>query len=268
MNAPDSKIEEHKKMPILAHVIELKNRVTFALFFFLLAITICFFQADRILDFLLIPLRHAGLAADFHLIFTSLPEVFLSHITLALAAGFILAFPIIAAQVWIFIAPGLYKHERNALLPYFIGAPILFLCGASLCYLAAMPIAWKFFLSYQSHALGEIPIVAQTRVSDYVNLSLQFIIIFGLIFQTPLVLLLLARLGAITPEYLEKNRRYAVLLALIIAAFVTPTPDIFGQLLIAVPLYLLYEISILLIRWQGKPPRKTDARPEIYPTES
>jgi len=253
-------IEEHQKMPILTHVVELKNRVMVSLFFYLLAATICFFLADQILDFLLGPLRRAGLRHDFHLIFTSLPEVFLAHITLALAAGFIAAFPIIASQVWIFIAPGLYRHERHALLPYFIGAPLLFLCGASLCYWAAMPLAWKFFLSYQSSTVAEIPIVAQTRVADYVSLSLHFIIIFGLIFQTPLVFLLLGRLGVVSHEFLGKNRRYAVLLALIIAAFVTPTPDIFGQLLIAGPLYLLYEISILLIRWQGK-----NARPEIHP---
>ncbi len=263
MGELENKIEDYKKMPIMAHVMELKNRVMFALFFYLLAATVCFFFADRILDFLLLPLHRAGLSPDFHLIFTSLPEVFLAHITLALAAGFILAFPIIASQIWIFIAPGLYKHERLALLPYFIGAPLLFLCGASLCYFAAMPIAWKFFLSYQSTAVGEIPIVAQTRVADYVGLSLHFIIIFGLIFQTPLVFMLLGRLGVVTAEFLGKNRRYAVLLALIIAAFVTPTPDIFGQLLIAVPLYLLYEISILLVRWQG-----TNARSEIHPTES
>lgn len=249
--------EEHKKMPILAHVVELKNRVMFGLFFYTLAATGAFFCADKILDFLLGPLRRAGLPPDFHLIFTSLPEVFFAHITLALAAGFIIAFPIIAAQVWIFIAPGLYKNERSALLPYFIGAPVLFLCGAGLCYFAAMPIAWKFFLSYQSAAVGEIPIVAQTRVADYVHLSLQFIIIFGLVFQTPLVFLLLGRLGVVTAAFLRKNRRYAVLAALIMAAFVTPTPDVFGQLLIAGPLYILYEISIILIRWQEK-----NARPE------
>ena len=186
----------------------------------------------------------------------------MAHITLALAAGFVIAFPIIESQIWIFVAPGLYKHERRALLPYFIGGPVLFLLGAALCYFAAMPLAFRFFLSFQSEAPGQIAIVAQTRVEDYVRLSLQFVIIFGLIFQTPLVLLLLARLGVVTPEFLAQKRRYAVLLALIIAAFVTPTPDIFGQLLIAVPLYLLYEFSILFIRMQNH------ARPETNSPES
>lgn len=248
------------KQPLMAHIMELKNRVIVALFAYAIAATISFFYADDILNFLLVPLKHAGLRPDFRLIFTSLPEVFMAHITLALAAGFIFAFPIIESQIWIFIAPGLYKHERRALLPYFIGGPLLFLCGAALCYYGAMPAAFQFFMSYETPSAA-IPVLAETRVADYVALALQFIIAFGLVFQTPLGLLLLARLGLITPEYLAKNRRYAVIIVLIVAAFVTPTPDIFGQLLIAVPLYLLYEISILLIRWQGK----THARPETNP---
>jgi sec-independent protein translocase protein TatC len=184
--------QELVKQPIIHHVIELKNRVMVGLGAYLIATCISFFYADQILEFLLMPLRAAGLDANFHLIFTALPEVFMAHITLALAAGFVFAFPIIESQIWIFVAPGLYQKERRALLPYFLGGPVLFLLGAALCYFAAMPIAFKFFLSYQSTAPGQIPIVAQTRVQDYVHLTLQFIIIFGLIFQTPLIFLLLA----------------------------------------------------------------------------
>ncbi len=242
--------EELRRQHFFDHVHELKKRVIYSAIAFVIAAIISFFFAQDILSFLLAPLQAAGLRSDFRMIFTSLPEVFMSHITLALAAGFIFSFPIIASQLWIFMAPALYKQERRSLLPYFIGAPLLFTLGAALCYYAAMPAAWQFFISYETPG-SEIPVLAETRIADYISLSLQFIIAFGLVFQTPLVLLLLARIGVINAPMLSKFRRYAMIAILVISAVITPTPDIFGQILIAVPLWLLYEISIVLIRTQN-----------------
>lgn len=251
--------EELRRQHFFDHLDELKKRVIYSLIAFVIAATVCFFFAQEILDFLMAPLKSAALRSDFRMIFTSLPEVFMTHITLALASGFIFSFPFIASQLWIFMAPALYKHERQSLLPYFVGAPILFTLGAALCYYAAMPAAWQFFMSYETPG-GDIPVLAETRIADYVSLSLQFIIAFGLTFQTPLVLLLLARIGVVNAGMLAGFRRYAIVIILIIAAIITPTPDIFGQILIAVPLWLLYEISIILIRTQ-----KNHARSEIHP---
>lgn len=249
--------ENLQRQHFFDHIMELKKRVVYSAIAFVIAAIISFFYAEEILEFLLAPLRAAGLRPDFRMIFTSLPEVFMAHITLALSAGFIFAFPVIASQLWIFIAPGLYKHERRTMLPYFIGAPLLFTLGAALCYYAAMPAAWQFFISYETPG-STIPVVAETRIADYIALSLQFIIAFGLVFQTPLVLLLLARIGVINAKMLSGFRRYAIIVILVIAAVITPTPDIFGQILIAVPLWLLYEISILLIRTQNHARHQTN----------
>lgn len=249
--------EELNKQHFFDHIIELKKRVIYSAIAFVIAAGVSFCFAQQIMDFLMAPLQAAGLRSNFRMIFTSLPEVFMTHITLALAAGFVFAFPVIAAQLWIFIAPGLYKHERRSMLPYFIGAPLLFTLGAALCYYAAMPAAWEFFISYERPG-GDIPVLAETRIADYISLSLQFIIAFGLTFQTPLVLLLLARVGIITAAMLSKFRRYAIIAILVIAAVITPTPDLFGQILIAVPLWLLYEISIVLIRAQNHARHQTN----------
>ncbi len=245
------------KQHFFGHIMELKTRVIYALIAFAIAAAVSFICATEILEFLLAPLKAAGLRPDFRMIFTSLPEVFMAHITLALSAGFIFAFPVIAAQLWIFIAPGMYRHERRAMLPYFIGAPLLFALGAALCYYAAMPAAWQFFMSYETPG-SSIPVLAEARIADYVSLALQFIIAFGLVFQTPLVLLLLARVGIVNAAMLSQYRRYAVIAILVIAAVITPTPDLFGQILIALPLWLLYEISIILIRTQKNARPETD----------
>ncbi len=238
--------------PIVAHLHELKRRLIYAVLAFAITGTASFFMAGDILQLLLQPLKQANPRPGFHLIFTQLPEAFMAHLEIAVFAGFVLAFPIIAAQVWIFIAPGLYKREKATLVPYFFGAPLLFCCGAALAYFLVMPVTWKFFLSYESGAGDAIPVLAQTRVEDYLQLTMHFIIAFGLVFQLPLLLLLLGQLGIVTATQLKKIRRYAIVVAFVAAAFITPTPDMFGQTCVALPLWGLFELSILLLSYQEK----------------
>ncbi|MEK6746920.1 MAG: twin-arginine translocase subunit TatC [Pseudomonadota bacterium] len=250
---------EFKAQPIIEHVRELKKRLVYCLLAFFVTTGISYYLAEDIYAFLVQPL--ADVFPDLsnrRLIYTSLTEAFITYLKLAMFAGFFLSFPIIATQLYLFLAPGLYKQERRALVPYLIAAPTLFLSGAAFVYYLIFPAAWQFFLGFESNgANGGLPIQLEPKVSDYLSLSMHLMMAFGLSFQLPVVLILLVRSGMVEIDTLKKGRRYAIVLIVTVAAFITP-PDIFSQIALSVPLYMLYEISILLCRNMDKKSEDTE----------
>ncbi len=244
MTQRDEELEEGK-MPLLDHLIELRKRLLYSALALLIAFAPSWYFSKDIYNFLAQPLADAlGQATGRHLIFTDLTEAFFTDLRVAFWAAFCLAFPIIASQIWMFVAPGLYKQERRAFLPYIMATPILFIMGGSLVYYVIFPVAWRFFLSFESPGgNGSLPIEIEPKVSEYLTLVMRLMLAFGLAFQLPVLLTLMARVGLITSEWLAKQRRYAVVLVFVVAAVLTP-PDIFSQVSLAVPLLILFEISI------------------------
>jgi sec-independent protein translocase protein TatC len=236
-----------EKRPLLEHFVEFKKRLLIAVVAYVVAVGFCYGFAEQIYAFLVRPLAEAS--GDDHtrrMIYTSLIEAFFTYLKLAMFAGFALAFPVIASQVYLFLAPGLYKRERSVFLPYLIAAPICFIAGAAFCYYFMMPTAWKFFLGFESMATsGSLPIKLEAKVSEYLSLVTQLITAFGLAFQLPVVLTLLVQFGWVKTATLKKGRRYAVVAIVAVAAVITP-PDVFSQIALSVPVYALYELSILM----------------------
>ncbi len=235
--------------PLIAHLIELRGRVMRAGSAWIVATCVCYLFAADIYQFFLQPLASAfGENSSHRLIATSLPETFVTYLKLALYGGFFVAFPYIAAEVYLFVAPGLFKHEKNVIAPYLFLAPLLFFMGAAMAYYYVMPKAWEFFLSFEIPA-GEaaVPLVVEAKVSEYLGLVMHIVLAFGLSFQLPIILTLLIRFGLMSTATLARGRRYAVVILLSIAAVITP-PDILSQVLLFIPLYALYEVSILIGR--------------------
>ena len=244
----DVAVDEHK-MPLMEHLVELRTRLIRALVALFLAFLVSYYFADHIYHFLVQPLADilAGQPGR-RLIYTALQEAFFTYVKVAMFAAFCVAFPIIAAQLWKFVAPGLYKHERKAFLPFLAATPILFLLGASLAYFVVCPLAWRFFLSFEQPATpGGLPIVVEPKVNEYLSLVMTLVIAFGISFELPVLLVLLARIGIITADDLASKRRYAIVIAFAIAAVLTP-PDVISQISLAIPIVLLYESSIFTIR--------------------
>lgn len=244
--------EELAALPFLAHALELRRRLAISFLAILAGFVVCYFFASDLYAFLVRPLASAMQGEDRRLIYTGLTEAFVTYLRLALWGGCFLAFPVIAAQIWFFVAPGLYRAERRAFLPFLIATPLLFLLGASMAYELVFPAAWKFFLSFEmpAHA-GGLPIQMEARVSEYLSLSMTLIFAFGLSFELPVFLVLLARAGLVTAEKLAEFRRFAIVLIFAFAAIVTP-PDVFSQIALALPMMGLYEISIWGARWMQK----------------
>ncbi|MEZ5680282.1 MAG: twin-arginine translocase subunit TatC [Erythrobacter sp.] len=237
---------DETQAPLLDHLIELRARLVRCVLALVVAFGVCLYFADPILGFLIQPLKGAFPDGKGQLIFTKLYEVFFVELKVALFAGFCLSFPIIANQLWAFVAPGLYAREKKAFLPFLLATPLLFTAGAALAYYVVMPTAFRWFLGFEGTA-GGLEIQALPTANEYLGLVMQFILAFGMSFLLPVLLLLLHRAGIVTREQLSGARRYVIVLILILAAVVTP-PDPGSQLLLAVPLLMLFEGSLLLMR--------------------
>lgn len=244
---------EASRAPLIAHLIELRQRLVWALVGLALATTVCFAFAGDIFNILLVPYERAsGADQEIRLIFTAPQEFFFTKLKIALFGGVCIAFPVIASQLYKFVAPGLYKNERQAFLPYIVATPFLFVLGGCVVYFIVMPLAMQFFIGMQQMpAEGGAIIELLPRVSEYLGLIMTLILAFGFCFQLPVVLTLLARVGLATSEGLKEKRKYAVVGVFAVAALLTP-PDLISQIGLAIPTLLLYEVAIYSVRMVEK----------------
>jgi sec-independent protein translocase protein TatC len=236
---------DESQAPLLDHLIELRSRLMRCIVALAVAFAGCFYFADKIFGILVRPLADAFPPGQGRLVYTKLYEAFFVELKVALFAAFFVCFPIIANQLWAFVAPGLYAKEKKAFLPFLFATPILFAAGASLAYFVVMPTAFKFFLKFQGNE-GGITQEALPAMGDYLDLVMRFILAFGISFLLPVLLLLLNRAGIVTRTQLATARRYVIVAIFVVAAVATP-PDVGSQLMLAVPLLVLFEVSLLLM---------------------
>ncbi len=241
---------DESRAPLLDHLIELRTRLLRAILALAIAFVVCFVFADEIFGFLVRPLTAAFPEGEGKLIYTQLYEAFFVELKVALFAGFFISFPIIANQLWAFVAPGLYANEKRAFLPFIIATPLLFTAGAALAYYVVMPTAFRWFLGFEGE-VGGLDIEALPGTGNYLDLVMQFILAFGVTFLLPVLLMLLHRAGIVTRAQLAGARRYVIVGIVAIAAIVTP-PDPGSQLILALPLLILFEGSLLLMRVQER----------------
>lgn len=248
MRAKEDQIDD-TKMPLLDHLIELRKRLMYAVIAFFVCFVVCYHFASHIFDFLMAPLaRILGEEEGRRMIYTGLTEAFFTNVRLGAWGALCVSFPFIASQLWMFVAPGLYKSEKQAFLPFLVATPVLFFAGAALVYYLIIPQAWAFFLSFQtSGTQTSLPIQYEGKIDQYLSLMTSLIFAFGLSFELPVLLTLLARVGIVSSVQLTKFRRYAIVGAFVFAAIVTP-PDMISQIGLAIPLLILYEISIWTAR--------------------
>ncbi|HZR45857.1 MAG TPA: twin-arginine translocase subunit TatC [Candidatus Manganitrophaceae bacterium] len=232
--------KDRREMPITGHLLELRSRLVKSVLFLLLFCGVAFYFSDQLFFWFKRPLKA-------ELIFLSPAEAFWSDLKISLFAGFMASFPVILFEIWQFVSPGLLPKERGYFLPFIVLGTLFFFVGVAFCYFVALPLALDFLIEYGRRS----GIKPQISVSMYIDFNLKFLLSFGLIFELPLVMILFARMGMLTPAFLARNRKYAILLAFFIAAILTPTPDVFNQTVMAIPLIVLYEIGIIAVRIFG-----------------
>ena len=248
---PETEEDELKgsEAPLLDHLIELRKRLIYSVIAIAVIFVACFAFAQPIYNLLTLPfVWAAGGVENVQMITTSPQEQFFTNMNVALFGALFIGFPFIATQIYLFVAPGLYKKERNAFIPYLIATPIFFVIGAAMVYFVVGPMALHFFLGMQQLGEGQVQIELQTRVSEYLGFIMTLIFAFGVCFQLPVVLTLLARIELVNTGHLAKGRRYAIVIILALAALLTP-PDPISQIGLALPMYALYELSILSVKW-------------------
>jgi sec-independent protein translocase protein TatC len=275
----DQEAIEATKAPLMEHLVELRRRLIWSLAAIAVAFALCFYFSRDLYNLLLWPYRlAAGVDTPIEMIYTAPQEFFFTEMKLALFGAVFIAFPVIASQIYMFVAPGLYRKERQAFLPFLVATPVLFLCGAALVYFVAMPLAMRFFLSMQQTGDTQVQIHLTAKVSEYLSLIMTLILGFGICFQLPVLLTLLARAGLITAAALKRYRRHAILGVFVVAAVLTP-PDPISQIALALPTILLYELSIYAVRLaekkhaaatasastSAKPKAKTKPKPSAKP---
>ncbi len=238
---------DQTQAPLLDHLLELRTRLLRAIYALAIAFAICLYFADRILGLLIVPLARAFPAGTGKLIYTKLYGAFFVEIKVALFAACLFAFPIIANQLWAFIAPGLYAREKKAFLPFLIATPVFFTAGASLAYFFVMPNAFRWFIGFQGMH-GGLQLEALPGVEEYLNLVMQFILAFGGSFLLPVLLMLLNRAGILSRDQLVRARRYVIVGIVTLAALITP-PDVLSQLMLAIPLLFLFEGTLIVMRF-------------------
>ncbi|WP_260926628.1 twin-arginine translocase subunit TatC [Novosphingobium sp. 9] len=248
---------DDSQAPLLEHLVELRTRLLRAFMAFAVAFAVCFYFSGKLIGFLVRPLVEAG---QDKLIYTKLYEAFFVEVKVALFAAVFVSFPVIANQIWAFVAPGLYAKEKRAFLPFLIATPVLFTMGGALAYYVVMPTAFHFFLGFQGQT-GGLKLEALPGTGDYLALVMQFILAFGISFLMPVLLMLLNRAGIITRDQLKGARRYAIVGIFIIAAVATP-PDVVSQLLLAVPLLMLFEGTLIVMWFTDRSAAKAKAAEE------
>jgi sec-independent protein translocase protein TatC len=233
------KMTTDEKQPFLAHLEELRKRLVFCAIAIGIGFIICYIFSKQLFSFLILPLNKV-LPPGSRLIYTNLPEMFITYIKVALVAGIILAIPVIFYQLWMFLAPALYQREKGYLMPFVLFSSILFVAGSLFGYFVVFPYGFKFFMSFATEDIQALPSVKQ-----YFSFAIRLLLAFGLVFEMPIVVLFLTKIGLITPDSMKKFRKFAILSSFILAAILTP-PDVATQIMMALPLIILYELSIFI----------------------
>lgn len=252
----DKNVEDHpdlSKAPLLTHLIELRRRLIFCMLFFTLVFCGAYYFVELIYGFLMQPLAQAfDNPEERRMIYTGLHEAFFTYLKLSFYTALFFSIPLILIQLWKFIAPGLYSHERRSLVPAFLLTPVLFLMGASLAFFVIMPLAWEFFLGFErigaENGVNGVAVELEARVSEYLSLVIQLVLAFGLSFELPVLLYVLAKVGLVSAAFLREHRKHMIVLTFLVAAFITP-PDLISQIALGTPILILYELSILMIKW-------------------